>query len=197
MLALIFMERLIQIKGLIKKEFILENERLVVNYRTILYQSVDADIPLEDIHINRIVKRSKIEIFFLLTSVLIGFYFFALLISKVTIPRTVAGWDLVIGLGIGTFISLGLFFLTKKDEIVIPTDTYSVTLYQKRPSKQNVDDFVSLLKDRVKTYMRNKYLILNKDLDNSTRSRHLFWMFERGFISQDEFEKIKTTIKDE
>jgi hypothetical protein len=189
------MDRLIQKRGLRRHEFILENERLVVSQRTILGQFLEADIPLEDIHINRIVKRSKVELFFILTSILIGFFFLATLISKLTVPETKADWELIIGLGIGTFVSLTLFLLTKKDEIIIPTDAYSVALYQKRPSKQDVDNFVNLLKDRVKTYVRNKYLILNKDLDGDTRARHLFWMFERGFVSQKEFEEIKASIK--
>ena len=189
------MDRLIQKRGLRRHEFILENERLVVNQRTILGQFLEADIPLEDIHINRIVKRSKVELFFILTSILIGFFFLATLISKLTVPETKADWEVIIGLGIGTFISLTLFLLTKKDEIIIPTDAYSVAVYQKRPSKQDVDNFVNLLKDRVKTYVRNKYLILNKDLDVDTRARHLFWMFERGFVSQKEFEEIKASIK--
>ncbi len=189
------MDRLIQKRGLRRHEFILENERLVVSQRTILGQFLEADIPLEDIHINRIVKRSKVELFFILTSILIGFFFLATLISKLTVPVTKADWELIIGLGIGTFVSLTLFLLTKKDEIIIPTDAYSVALYQKRPSKQDVDNFVNLLKDRVKTYVRNKYLILNKDLDGDTRARHLFWMFERGFVSQKEFEEIKASIK--
>ncbi|HEY9006790.1 MAG TPA: hypothetical protein VIM75_11680, partial [Ohtaekwangia sp.] len=97
--------------------------------------------------------------------------------------------------GIGTLISLTLFILTKKDEIILPTDAYAVSLYQKRPSRQEVDNFVNVLKDRVRTYVRNKYLILNKDLDNETRAKHLFWMFERGFVSQKEFEEIKASIK--
>src|SRR5688500_16765309 len=101
------MDRLIQKRGLSTKEFILENERLVVNQRTILNQFLEADIPLEDIHINRIVKRSKVEIFFILISILIGFFFLATLISKLTIPETVADWEVITGLGIGTFISLG------------------------------------------------------------------------------------------
>lgn len=189
------MDRLIQKRGLRKQEFILENERLVVNQRTILGQFLEADIPLEDIHINRIVKRSKVEIFFILMSILISFFFFATLISKLTIPETKADWEIITGLGIGTFISLTLFVVTKKDEIILPTDTYAVALYQKRPSKQDVDNFVSALKDRVRTYVRNKYLILNRDLDNETRARHLFWMFERGFVSQKEFEEIKASIK--
>ena len=189
------MDRLIQKSGLGKKEFILENERLIVNQMTILKQFLEADIPLEDIHINRIVKRSKVEIFFLLFSILVGFFFFATLISKLTIPDTRADWEVIFYFGIATFISLTLFFLTKKDEIILPTDAYSVTIYQKRPSKQDVDKFISALKDRVKTYVRNKYLILNYDLDNDTRARHLFWLFERGFVSQEEFEKIKATIK--
>jgi hypothetical protein len=189
------MDRLIQKRGLRRHEFILENERLVVSQRTILGQFLEADIPLEDIHINRIVKRSKVELFFILTSILIGFFFLATLISKLTVPETKADWELIIGLGIGTFVSLTLFLLTKKDEIIIPTDAYSVALYQKRPSKQDVDNFINLLKDRVKTYVRNKYLILNKDLDGDTRARHLFWMFERGFVSQKEFEEIKASIK--
>ena len=189
------MDRLIQKRGLSKKEFILENERLIVNQRTILNQFLEADIPFEDIHINRIVKRSKFEIFFLLFSILVGFFLFATLISKLTIPQTVADWDVIGYFGIGTFVSLSLFFVTKKDEIILPTDAYSVTLYQKRPSKQEVDRFISTLKDKVKTYVRNKYLILNNDLDDDTRARHLFWMFERGFVSQEEFEKIKATIK--
>jgi hypothetical protein len=189
------MDRLIQKRGLRRQEFVLENERLVVNQRTILGQFLEADVPLEDIHINRIVKRSKVELFFILISILIGFFFFATLISKLTIPQTKADWEIISGLGIGTFISLTLFVLTKKDEIILPTDTYSVALYQKRPSKQEVDKFVNLLKDRVRTYVRNKYLILNKDLDNETRARHLFWMFERGFVSQKEFEETKASIK--
>ena len=189
------MDRLIQKRGLRRQEFVLENERLVVNQRTILGQFLEAEIPLEDIHINRIVKRSKVEIFFILISILIGFFFFATFISKLTIPETKADWEIIIGLGIGTFISLVLFVLTKKDEIILPTDSYAVALYQKRPSKQEVDNFVNLLKDRVRTYVRNKYLILNKDLDSDTRVRHLFWMFERGFVSQREFEEIKASIK--
>jgi hypothetical protein len=189
------MDRLIQKRGLRRQEFILENERLVVNQRTILGQFLEADIPLEDIHINRIVKRSKVEIFFILISILIGFFFLATLISKLIVPETKADWEVITGLGIGTFISLTLFILTKRDEIIVPTDAYAVALYQKRPSRQEVDNFVNLLKDRVRTYVRNKYLILNKDLDDETRARHLFWMFERGFVSQKEFEEIKASIK--
>ena len=189
------MDRLIQKRGLRRHEFILMNERLVVNQKTILGQFLEADIPLEDIHINRIVKRSKVEIFFLLISVLIGFFFFATLISKLIIPETRADWEVITGLGIGTFISLTVFFLTKKDEIILPTDAYSVALYQKRPSRREVDHFVNLITDRVRTYVRNKYLILNKDLDHETRARHLFWMFERGFLSQNKFEEIKASIK--
>jgi hypothetical protein len=189
------MDRLIQKKGLSRKEFILENERLVVYQRSILNQFLEAEIPFEDIHINRIVKRSKVEIFFILMSILIGFFFFATLISKITIPETKADWEIIIGLGVGTFISLGLFFVAKKDEIILPTDAYSVALYQKRPSRQDVDQFVNILKDRVRTYVRNKYLILNKDLDSETRTRHLFWMFERGFVSLQEFKEVKASIK--
>lgn len=189
------MARLNQKRGLSSKEFILENERLVVYQRSILNQFLEADIPFEDIHINRIIRRSKVDIFFILMSILIGFFFLATLISKITIPETKADWEIITGLGIGTLISLGLFFLTKKDEIILPTDMYSVVLYQKRPSRQDVDYFVNTLKDRVTTYVRNKYLILNRDLDNETRARHLFWMFERGFVSQQEFEEVKASIK--
>ncbi|MBL7854885.1 MAG: hypothetical protein JNL17_10835 [Cyclobacteriaceae bacterium] len=189
------MARLNQKRGLSTKEFILENERLVVYQRSILNQFLEADIPFEDIHINRIIRRSKVDIFFILMSILIGFFFLAALISKITIPETKADWEIITGLGIGTLISLSLFFLTKKDEIILPTDMYSVVLYQKRPSRQDVDYFVNTLKDRVTTYVRNKYLILNRDLDNETRARHLFWMFERGFVSQQEFEEVKASIK--
>ncbi len=183
--------KLIQKKLFTKRVIELKEESIFYKEKRILNQFIETEIPYEDLRINRNYKHSRIPIEWLLVTALIGFFFFATLISKSLIPQTKADWEIIIILGIVFFILSFISYSNWINETYIVTINCDLALYRTKSNSKDVDNFILQLNSKAKSHVLEKYMEpfdRNKD-DFSERLR---WLYENGFILKKEYEKFTT-----
>jgi hypothetical protein len=173
----------------LKRTIELREEGFVFHESNYFRQMKEAEIPYEDLSVNRIYKNSETQVFWLGMSGLTGFFFLATFISKVLVPETKADWEIITLLGFLTLIFSLIFFWTRKNEVYITTVDFIIPICRTVPNESAVNEFVIALRSKAKAYVKNKYLNqLNGDAE--LRNLRIESLYEQGFITQSEFNDL-------
>jgi hypothetical protein len=176
-----------------KRHIELKNEGFIYTESSFLNQIIEADFPYEELRVNLIYKRSQVPLFWLGMTALWGFFFFAALIPKVFIPETKADWTIIIGLGIATMVFSFLSYFNWINEVHIGTTRGDIALFRSKNNAKEVDEFIKLLRTKARQYVTAKYSAKLKG-QKELQEERIGWLFEAGFISENEFEKLKNSL---
>jgi len=97
----------------------------------------------------------------------------------------------VILFGIGAVYS----FFQKTDKVFIQGGTRTLELNGANPNKETVDEFIRHLQNAIRQFYKNRYAIIDPNLDEETQILNYKWLKEVDAITEAEFEDLIQDFK--
>jgi len=179
------MSKLVQ-QNLFKKT-IFETRENCLHYQSKgLINSIEYDIQYEEIS-DKVIYETKVEDF-----------------PKVSIIFVVIG--LIIGIAkndgaaitVTSFILLllgwMLFATRKKTASIVLYDNRVLIINMKKPSSEEVKEFVEHLQLLIKEYLKSKYATIDRDLPIEPQLNNYTWLKNRNVINDSEFTELKSKL---
>jgi hypothetical protein len=187
------MDRLNQQKLFVKKEFILGEKGLTVNYRNLIRSST-LEIPYEDIGSQRLHKKTngsrqlRFAVFMLAASGAKAYYLFAGEHDDYVFT--------IVVLGIFLISCLMTYYAYNELSVIECTTHADIRFYTKRPDEQTVDNFILALQTKTKAFLVRKYAELDATASERERLDLIDLLRRRKFITETEYEGLisKTAI---
>lgn len=100
-------------------------------------------------------------------------------------------------LGVVVFGGLGLlaFLAPLRNEMHLVGGSAQVMFLLNRPSKEEMENFVNELIRRSRQVIIEKYTKIDPDLSEEIQINNFYWLKQRGFISEEEYENLKQEYK--
>ena len=101
-------------------------------------------------------------------------------------------------LGVFLFGGLGLlaFLSPMRNEVHLVGGAQQVTFLLDRPSKKEMEDFIEEIIKRSRKILLEKFGKIDPDLPEETQINNLYWLKNRGIISEEEYEELKLEYKE-
>lgn len=101
-------------------------------------------------------------------------------------------------LGVFLFGGLGLlaFLSPMRNEVHLVGGAQQVTFLLDRPSKKEMEDFIAEIIKRSHKVLLEKFGKIDPDLPEETQINNLYWLKNRGLISETEYEELKQEYKE-
>lgn len=101
-------------------------------------------------------------------------------------------------LGVFLFGGLGLlaFLSPMRNEVHLVGGAQQVTFLLDRPSKKEMEDFIEEILKRSRKVLLEKYGKIDPDLPEETQINILYWLKNRGVISETDYEELKQEYKE-
>ncbi len=174
------------------REFDFKEDGLFVKEKN-LTNSSETVISYEDIAINNLRRRSKTDNLIVVVTVLFGLLFIGSFLSKIFGGE--ADWSVIIMALIFTLFGSLITFINNKQEVIIPLySSGGFILFERIPTKGEVDKFIAELMLRINTYLKEKYAKIDHDLPIEGQLNNLIYLRERKVIGDDEFSRLKETL---
>jgi hypothetical protein len=100
-------------------------------------------------------------------------------------------------LGVFLFGGLGLlaFLSPMRNELHLVGGAQQVMFLLNRPTKQEMEDFIAEILKRSREVLLEKFGKIDPDLPEETQINNLYWLKNRGIISETEYEDLKLEYK--
>jgi len=188
--------KLIQKQGSRKNEFELKENTLFIKTKS-MGERKEWSVDLEYIGEERVYKT-----FSRLGPRIIGVIFF--LVSIISVVGIFLEKDWSSGDNIGALIfgvvlfgGLGLlaFFAPMRNELYLVGGAAQVMFLLNSPSKEEMEKFIEEIIRRSRKVLLDKYGKIDIDLPEETQMNNLYWLKNRGIISDEEYEELKQEYK--
>jgi hypothetical protein len=186
--------RLEQKQGAKRRTFELVGDKLKMTYKTSSETkewSVNIDSIGNDILIEKKSRRGS----YFLGGFFLAFGLFFLAAYIVSGNDTLPIWAMItIGLfylGIGALI----FFTPLKNELHITGGYSHITFFLESPSRTEVERFANELIAKSKKIILERYSKIDADVPEETMMNQLYWLRNRGFITESEYEAKKNEYR--
>ncbi len=100
-------------------------------------------------------------------------------------------------LGVVLFGGLGIlaFFVPMRNELILVGGSAQVVFLLNSPSKEEMENFIEEIIRRSRKVLLDKYGKIDVDLPEETQINNLYWLKNRGIISEKEYEELKQEYK--
>ncbi len=100
-------------------------------------------------------------------------------------------------LGVFLFGGLGLlaFLAPVRNELYLVGGSAQVMFLLNSPSKEEMENFIQEIIKRSKKTLLEKYGKIDIDLPEETQFNNLYWLKNRGLLSEEEYEELKEEYK--
>lgn len=184
--------KLIQKQGSRHREFELKGDKLHVKTKS-MGEYNEYTIDVEYIGEERFYKtHSKMG------PRIVGIVFYIIMIISVLGILLEDNWaasENIIGLIIGIFLFGGLgslaFFSELRNELHLVGGSAQVMFLLNKPSKEEMENFINELITRSRKTLIDKYSKVDPDLPEEIQIRNLYWLKEKGLISEEEYAELK------
>ncbi|WP_323756506.1 hypothetical protein [Roseivirga sp.] len=174
------------------REFDFKDEGLFVREKN-LTSSHETVISYEDIAINNLSRRKKIDTIIIVVTAFFGLMSIIFLIAKISSEKT--GWgEIIVMFGLALFSGI-ISYVNCKREVIIPLYiSGGIILFERIPNKNTVDQFILDLKSKINNYLINKYATIDHDLPSEGQLNNLIHLRERKVIDDDKFRQLKESL---
>ncbi len=178
-----------------RRKFELQHDGIVVQDHH-LFSHQEYKIPFEAISLNRVRKTEYTKLF--LWGMCISLFLATFLGIESLLLRKHDLIESTWFYGVLAIVCGGLLFYSRQKNIHYPSEFGTLIFFEGVPSKSALEDFLNELERCHQNYMMDKY--------GSTPSRsesvgdelaRLFWLKERGALTEAEFQRLKSKIIDE
>ncbi len=135
---------------------------------------------------------------------IVGLFFYAFMILVIIGAFMDGSWDegytygtLILGILVGGGIGSLAFFAKMRDELHLVGGSAQVMFLLNSPSKKEMDEFVEEIILRSRKVLLEKYSKIDPDLPEETQINNLYWLKERGLISEEKYEDLKQEYKNQ
>jgi len=161
-----------------------------------LKEGSEITIPYEDILPDKLLRKQETSwIPLMLTPILIIVFFVnlvALLIgdsTEFTYGALIMLFIVIVGLSLSAYLG-------RRNEILIPAVNRHhfqqfIIIFEALPNKIIVNQFVEELTNRINSYLKEKYGVLDRDFPIESQLQNFLWLKERGAITNTEYEELK------
>ena len=187
------MQKLIQQKNFVKREFRLSDTKLFYNISK-FGNSNEIDIPFENINGEKVsFKRSNNII--LLVSAFIFLMSIALLIGEIKGSDSIEHFAWLFWFLIAVF-TLGLYWFTKEDfwKIRLIDENYIYVLKDSKNSS-NANEFINVLINSRNQYLKESYAFVDENLSYESQLQNFRWLKSMSVIDKKEFDELYSSLK--
>lgn len=174
------------------KIFELTDESLIIkiskplNYAEFQYN-------FEDISL-RITRNKKPNQIILILCIML-FVLISIAIFSHFFDKDGSSWADIMFYCIPLSISLFLLYVTFENEVnVILNNVGYISFYANSPNRSQVDEFLSLMKEKQKKYLLHKYATLDPYLTDEQLANNLKWLRDRNIINESELEHLRSSL---
>ena len=187
------MEKLIQQRNFVKREFRLSETKLFYSISK-FGNSNEVDIPFENINGEKVsYNRSNnillfVSMFFFIISI-------ALFIGKVKGTEDIEHYAWLFWLIVGVII-LGVYWFTKERFWKIRlTDENFIFVLKDKNNSVNANDFIDNLMNSRNQYLKESYAFVDENLSYENQLQNFRWLRSINVINKQEFEKLYSNLK--
>nr|MBD3620689.1 hypothetical protein [Sunxiuqinia sp.] len=102
---------------------------------------------------------------------------------------------LVLGIIVGGGIGLLAFLSPLRNELHLVGGSSQVMFFLNSPSKEEMENFVEEIIHRTRSVLLEKYGKIDPDLPEEIQMNNLYWLKNRGLISEEAYENLKLEYK--
>lgn len=182
--------RLEQKQGLKRRTFELNGDTLKMTYKT-SSETKEWSVNLDSIGNDILIEKKSRKGSYFLGGFFLAFGLFFLAVYISSGNESLPIWAMItIGafyLGFGALI----FFTPLKNELHITGGFSQITFFLESPSRNEVEQFANELLARSKKIILDRYSKIDADIPEETMMNQLYWLRNRGLISENEYESKK------
>lgn len=175
-----------------KQKYLTKERIFRIEDKGLRYQRVDAgkfidelykweNIGFEEVIMSQLPSKFESVLFFSLLFNLLFFF----------IPFTFDGNSAVIGAVIGIFTVITIFLsnrlFTKKFEKIL-TGGYNISFFYFEKHKNEVDNFIEVLRKKKIDFLKNKYLVSHQYDNLESYNDRISWLRDEEIITDDEYQ---------
>lgn len=186
--------KLEQKQGIKRRSFELVGDKLKMTYKT-SSETKEWSVNIDSIGNETLIEKKSRKGGYLLGGFFLAFGIFFLAVYVVSGNESLSVWAMIaIGvfyLGIGALI----FFSPLKNELHIIGGYSQITFFLDSPSRAEVEKFANALIDKSKSVILERFSKIDPDVLEETMMNQLYWLRNRGMISETEYEAKKKEYK--
>jgi len=186
--------RLEQKQGAKRRTFELVGDKLKMTYKT-PSETKEWSVNIDTISNNILIEKKSRRGSYFLGGFFLAFGLFFLAAYIVSGNETLPIWAMItIGLfylGIGVLI----FFTPLKNELHITGGYSHITFFLESPSRTEVERFANELIAKSRKIILERYSKIDADVPEETMMNQLYWLRNRGFITESEYEAKKNEYR--
>lgn len=186
--------RLEQKQGFKKRTFELVGDKLRMTYKT-SSETKEWSVNIDSIGNEILIEKKSRKGGYFLGGFFLAFGIFFLAVYAASGDESLSLWAMI---SIGVFyLSLGslIFFSPLKDELHITGGYSQITFFLESPSRKVVEDFANTLIEKSKSIILQRFSKIDPDVPEETMMNQLYWLRNRGLISENEYEAKKKEYK--
>jgi hypothetical protein len=175
------------------REFVLTDTEIAVKQKTIK-ENKEWTVKLDEIG-NKIYYHAQPKTPGYIAAAVFGVFIIILTIGFI-LDKNGKDYNILI-INYLIWVPIILFFVLKpaKKEIHIINGKYSLSFYQDKPGKVEVEQFVNTLLKQSKQYILDKYGHVDPDLPEDSQMNILNWLKNSDIISQEKYDELKQEYK--
>jgi len=100
-------------------------------------------------------------------------------------------WGLILGILFGGGLGSLAFFAQLRNELHLVGGSAQVMFLLNKPSKEEMENFINEIINRSRKILIDKFSKVDPDLPEDIQIRNLYWLKERGLISEEKYEELK------
>ena len=100
-------------------------------------------------------------------------------------------WALIIGVFLFGGLGSLAFFAQLRNELHLVGGAAQVIFLLNKPSKEEMENFINEITSRSRKILIDKYSKVDPDLPEDIQIRNLYWLKEKGLISEEKYEELK------
>ncbi|MCW3808059.1 DUF308 domain-containing protein [Plebeiibacterium marinum] len=185
--------KLEQKQGLKRRTFELVGDKLKMTYKT-SSETKEWTVNIDSIGNDILIEKKSRKGSYIFGGFMLVFGFFMLAAYTLSHDNTISPWAIIfMGIfyvGLGVLITLGPL----KSELHI-TGGIPVIFFLESPSRIEVEEFANALIEKSRTIILERFSKIDTDVPEETMMNQLFWLRNRGFISEHEYEAKKKEYK--
>ena len=100
-------------------------------------------------------------------------------------------WALIIGVFLFGGLGSLAFFAQLRNELHLVGGSAQVMFLLNKPSQEEMENFINEITSRSRKILIDKYSKVDPDLPEDIQIRNLYWLKEKGLISEEKYEELK------
>jgi len=135
---------------------------------------------------------------------IIGLFFYAFMVIAISGAFIDGSWDegytygtLIMGILVGGGIGSLAFFAKMRNELHLVGGSAQVMFLLNSPSQEEMEAFIEEIISRSRKILLEKYSKIDPDLPEDIQINNLYWLKERGLISEEKYEDLKQEYKNQ